>query len=865
MGSVSEWPGSCRFCRWSNRQNVDIDGPARFNSFSSDFIPPLGKRSISFRILSKNIIDPRHAYYRCWQDFLVVLVIFTAWMSPFELGFVRVPRQPYIITDSVVDCFFVVDILLTFFVAYVDPRTQLAVTEPSRIAARYLKSGFAADVASTLPIQVLALPRKFRQSIIYSVLNMLRLWRLRRVSCLFTRLERDIRLNYFWIRSLKLICVTSLAVHCAGCFYFLLADCYPKEKDAKTWIGSALPGFREKSPWICYIYAMYWSITTLSSVGYGDLHAQNYTEMVFEFFYMFFNLGLSAYLIGNMTNLVVHVTSRTRKYRDTVQAISNFAERHQLPQRLHEQMLDHMRLKFKTASLKHEQILPELPKAIRSSVAHHLFLEIVEKVYLFKGTSYDFLLQLVTEMKAEYFPPREDIILQNEAPTEFYVLVSGAVAELDVHDNVSETVMSHEGPGAVVGEIGVLCFRPQVFTIHTTKLSQLLRINRSCFLNIVQANVMDGLIIMDNLIQHMKESRNGRILILAKEIEEMFSLGKGSIMLSLRYAASVGNSDLIVQLLKQGIDPNTADHSGRTPMHIAAANGHLKCIQILLEHGADPNIQDNDGYVPLWDAIKGRHVLVARLLWEKSATFTFETGGEFVGNGVRQGDAEVLQEWHHYGGDLSSTRESEAANISRTSTLDSAVPSTRWLSLEKLESLLNCPPSTTLSSDKDSETQAKANKMQHKGEPWLAKRHSKTTYAQEKRDRSHHIKVPIERKLSTQASSTKAMNFENSLFRVVSAPPQHNKSLTSAHVSYARRVTILRHHPTSEAQRSGGKLICLPGSFEELMKVAGQKLGIKPHRVFSVDGAEIDDLTVIRDNDILYFADKEESSEPFTC
>lgn len=29
-------------------------------------------------------------------------------------------------------------------------------------------------------------------------------------------------------------------------------------------------------------------------------------------------------------------------------------------------------------------------------------------------------------MKAEYFPPKEDVILQNEAPTDFYILVTGA-------------------------------------------------------------------------------------------------------------------------------------------------------------------------------------------------------------------------------------------------------------------------------------------------------------------------------------------------------------------------------------------------------------------------------------------------------
>lgn len=30
-------------------------------------------------------------------------------------------------------------------------------------------------------------------------------------------------------------------------------------------------------------------------------------------------------------------------------------------------------------------------------------------------------------MTAEYFPPKEDVILQNEAPTDFYILATGAV------------------------------------------------------------------------------------------------------------------------------------------------------------------------------------------------------------------------------------------------------------------------------------------------------------------------------------------------------------------------------------------------------------------------------------------------------
>ena len=56
---------------------------------------------------------------------------------------------------------------------------------------------------------------------------------------------------------------------------------------------------------------------------------------------------------------------------------------------------------------------------------------------------------------------------------------------------------------------------------------------------------------------------------LMEEIEETIALGRGGMILSLRYAASVGNSELMHQLLVQGTDPDTTDHSGRTPLVIS--------------------------------------------------------------------------------------------------------------------------------------------------------------------------------------------------------------------------------------------------------------------------------------------------------
>lgn len=69
---------------------------------------------------------------------MVVLVAYSAWVFPFEVAFLNSsPKRELYIADNVVDAFFAVDIVLTFFVAYIDPRTQLLVIDSRKIATRY--------------------------------------------------------------------------------------------------------------------------------------------------------------------------------------------------------------------------------------------------------------------------------------------------------------------------------------------------------------------------------------------------------------------------------------------------------------------------------------------------------------------------------------------------------------------------------------------------------------------------------------------------------------------------------------------------------------------------------------------------------
>jgi potassium channel len=116
--------------------------------------------------------------------------------------------------------------------------------------------------------------------------------------------------------------VTLFALHSSACIFLWMAFHHTHKES--TWIGSQVRDFADRSVWVGYTYAVYWAITTLATVGYGDLHAVNPGEMVFTVFYMLFNMGLTSYIIGHMTNLVVHAAATTFKMVKHLTACATF-------------------------------------------------------------------------------------------------------------------------------------------------------------------------------------------------------------------------------------------------------------------------------------------------------------------------------------------------------------------------------------------------------------------------------------------------------------------------------------------------------------------------------------------------------------
>ncbi|XP_070682673.1 potassium channel AKT2/3 isoform X4 [Malus domestica] len=740
-------------------------------NISKLILPPLGASSYNQTPIQSNgwIVSPMDSRYRCWETFMVVLVAYSAWVYPFEVAFLNTSKsRPLYIADNVVDLFFGADIILTFFVAYVDPRTQLLVHDSKKIAMRF--------------------------------------WRLRRAKQLFTRLEKDIRFSYFWVRCARLLSVTVFSVHCAGCLYYLLADRYPHR--GKTWIGTVFPNFRETGLWIRYISALYWSMTTMSTVGYGDLHAVNNVEMIFIIFYMLFNLGLTAYLIGNMTNLVVEGTRRTMEFRSSIEAASSFVCRNRLPQRLRDQILAYICLRFKAESLNQQQMLEQFPKSICKSICQHLFLPIVEKV---------------AKMKAEYIPPREDVVLQSEAPEDVYIIVSGEVEIIDCEmerERAVGTLQSGDMVGEVTAfcgiEVGKLC-RPQTFTYRTKTLSQLLRIKTTALVEAMQTKPEDKVHMLKNFNQHHKKLRDLRVgEILVESGEDEGDDPKAAF--NMLTAASKGDATLLDELLKAKLDPDIGDFKGRTPLHIAASKGHYECVLVLLKYACNVHVRDTNGNTALWDAIASKHHSIFRSLYFCAAISDPYTAGDLLCTAAKRNNLTVMEELLKQGLNVDSKNQLGKTAVQIAMEENNAdMVNLLVMNGADVTNAQNCLfPSQSL------------------------------TEMLQKREVGHRITVP---------DST-----------INEVPLMKNGERNSGRESYGvncPRVSIYRGHPMvrkTTCCREAGRVIRLPCSLEELRNIAGVKFGFDSGNILVTDegGAEIDSIEVIRDNDKLFLVELED-------
>lgn len=240
--------------------------------------------------ISKWVILPSSFWYITWHRLTVWDAILTALVEPFYFGFVDSPSlAPYYSTEAIIlwvlIVIFSVDIVINFFLAYVDKDQRRMVTDLGKIRWRYLRFLFWVDITALLPWDLLVVSRMgligattgdVGSSMLPShlaILKWLTLLRLYRVYRAFTYyMEFDERLNYMFITMLRNQLYVTLLLHWSACWWFWLArvNYFSIDPDNPTWISKASTlqeGYT--SIFEDYVASLYFVTVSYATVGYG--------------------------------------------------------------------------------------------------------------------------------------------------------------------------------------------------------------------------------------------------------------------------------------------------------------------------------------------------------------------------------------------------------------------------------------------------------------------------------------------------------------------------------------------------------------------------------------------------------------------
>lgn len=345
-------------------------------------------------------IQPDSRWYLLWTHFILLWAIYSSFFTPLEFAFFRGLPENLFLLDIAGQFAFLIDIIVRFFVVYRDPHSYSFVYSHNLIAIRYLSSRFFFDLLGCLPWDYIFKVSGRKELIRY--LLWIRLSRVFRVTEFFETLEKDIRINYLFTRIIKLFVVELYCTHTAACIFYYLATTVPPSREGYTWIGSLKMGdysymqFREIDLWTRYITSLYFAVVTMATVGYGEIHAVNPREMIFVMIYVSFDMILGAYLLGNMTALIVK-GSKTEKFRDKMADLIKYMNRNKLGKDIRKEIKRHVQLQYESGH--NEAVaLQDIPIATQAKIAQTIYEPYIRNVPLFNGCSEEFLKQIVSHI-----------------------------------------------------------------------------------------------------------------------------------------------------------------------------------------------------------------------------------------------------------------------------------------------------------------------------------------------------------------------------------------------------------------------------------------------------------------------------------
>ena len=249
-----------------------------FSGFSEETIELMqfSQSGISFTIVKSSssfIILPYSIWYIVWIFLLILNMIYISFYGLFNSSFVEFDINSFESKyEIIVDLTFCIDILLSFNLAFFNNQNKL-ITSRKSIIITYIRKQFIADVLLSFPFGIYLM--LYPKSINYNLFKYRQFIRLAKWFVLGKRLE-----YFYFVKSIDHFCSTnrtlakfiqimfviSLSLHTEACLIFLYEKDYGLPETSMIFKSNMV----DKDEGEQYLNYLYWALTTLSTIGYGD-------------------------------------------------------------------------------------------------------------------------------------------------------------------------------------------------------------------------------------------------------------------------------------------------------------------------------------------------------------------------------------------------------------------------------------------------------------------------------------------------------------------------------------------------------------------------------------------------------------------
>jgi potassium voltage-gated channel Eag-related subfamily H protein 7 len=388
------------------------------------------------------IVDPRTVMHERWDILIAVLLIFTAYVTPFEVTFLKPKVDGLFIINRFVDFCFVVDMIKSFFTSYFNVEEQYWVTDLRPIVKNYARTWFPIDFLSILPFDSLGEAAgsddmsNMKAVRTIRLLRLLKLLRLIRGMRIFDRYQDKVRLTYASKSLIKFFILLITVVHWMACALRLLPDLIeytdPSNGEPVNWMLVSLGGqpVIDGSASRQYALAMYWSSMTLTTIGYGDVSATNDAEAVFMSFCMLVASALYAYSIGEVTNIVTAMDEPANDHNKDSDTLQHFSAESQFG----EELTVRLRQYFRRARPIHrwqfyKDLLKKMSPALQGEVTLAMNGKYMANVPFFRindeAERNRFLSLMTTQMVTKLFNAQEVILRKGDTMKAMFLVKSG--------------------------------------------------------------------------------------------------------------------------------------------------------------------------------------------------------------------------------------------------------------------------------------------------------------------------------------------------------------------------------------------------------------------------------------------------------